>query len=88
MKVFGLGCAAISLITGLAAAWYWFKASRVGIDPGWRVEPGDAERSITGWVTGCMIAFTRSGKLNKVAALLTGVSVGFGAISNFLMAFA
>jgi uncharacterized membrane protein len=87
VKVIALVCAFISLITGLVAAYYWYRASKVGISPGWKLESGEAEKNIMGWVTGCMIAITASGKLNKLAALLTAVSVAFGAISNFLMTF-
>lgn len=88
MKVIAVVCAVVSFGTGLAAAFYWYRASKIGVSPGWNVEPGEAERNIMGWVSGCMIAITASGKLNTIAALLTAVSVGFGAISNLLMAFA
>jgi len=36
-----------------------------------------------GWVTGNMIAFTKSGHLNKSAAYWTALTVALGAISNF-----
>src|SRR5262245_59118635 len=88
VKMITLTFAAISCLTGLVAAWYWLRASKIGISPGWTVEPGgETDGNIMGWVTGCMIAFNLSGKLNKLAARWTAAAVAFGAISNFLMAF-
>ena len=87
MKVIGLVCALITLITGLIAAHYWHRASKVPIVPSWRVEPGESDASMLGWQSGTIEAFSKSGQLNKVAARWTAVSVGFGAISTFVLAF-
>lgn len=62
-------------LTGLLAAKYWLESSKVPIQPSWRTEPGDAQLSKMGWMTGMMNAFTEVAKLNAIAALLTAVSV-------------
>jgi len=82
---------------GLCAAYYWFKASKVEIDPGWRsgpprsaadalkpIEPCDSELSQMGWMTATMAAVTESAALNKTAAWLTAVAVAFGVASSIL----
>lgn len=62
-------------LTGLLAAWYWFKSSKVTPQPSWQTEPGDAQASQMGRMAGMMNASTEVAKLNKIAALLTAVSV-------------
>jgi hypothetical protein len=75
----------ISLGSGLASAYYWYLASRVEISPAWDMDiRGDGEKNVMGWVTGNMIAFTKSGKLNKRAACWTALAVASGAIANFI----
>lgn len=63
--------AGIAAVIGFAAALYSLRASRIGILPGWSVEPGDILLSQMGWVSGTMDAFAKSGDLNKKAAFLT-----------------
>lgn len=60
----------------------------VSIVPTWKIEPGESDASQQGWQAGTMEAFRKSGQLNKVAARWTAVSVAFGAISTFILAFA
>lgn len=84
MKIVGLILAFISFGSGLLATYYWYRASKVGISPGWTVESGELDRNIMGWVTGCMIAFTESGNLNKRAAGWTALAVASGAIASFI----
>ncbi len=88
VKVIGLVCAFIAFVTGLIAAHYWHRASKVPIVPAWRVEPGESDASSRGWQSGTMEAFSKSGQLNKVAARWTAISVALGAISTFLLVFA
>lgn len=87
MRLFGLIVALVSFGAGLISAYYWFIAGRIGISPAWNLDiPGETEKNIMGWVTGNMIAFTKSGQLNKRAACWTAVAVALGAISNFIAA--
>ena len=88
MKVIGLVCAFIALVTGLIAAHFWYRASKVPIVPSWKIEPGESDASMQGWQSGTMQAFSNSGQLNKVAALWTAIAVASSAISTFLLAFA
>lgn len=99
---------AISLITaitaffvGMRAAWWWFKASEVSIDPGWNTgEPGDTRPSMpadlegdgqsSGWITAIMENIRVSSELNRRAATLTAVSVflaGVASVTGALPAF-
>ena len=88
MKVIGLVLAFITLITGLVAAYFWSSASMVPIVPTWKIEPGESDASMQGWQAGTMMAFSKSGELNKLAARWTAASVACGAISTFILALA
>lgn len=86
MKLIGIVFAVISSVAGLIAAYYWYRATKIGISPAWELVPSreseTVEKNIMGWVTGNMIAFTSSGKLNKYAALWTAVAVATGGFSS------
>jgi hypothetical protein len=71
---------------GLYAAYCWWVASTGKIEPGWEVEPGEAESSQAGWTAGVMNSIVQSTKLNKRAAWWTGLAVLFGAVSSILSA--
>jgi len=92
MKFAGIATAVAALISGLIAAWYWYRSSKVQIEPMWPqgsmglVEPGDAEASQGGWIGGTLMAFSVSADLNSKAALWTAVSVVLAAISSILSA--
>jgi hypothetical protein len=88
MKVIGLVFAFIALVTGLIAAYFWSRASMVPIVPTWKIEPGESDASQQGWQVGTMMAFSKSGELNKLAARWTAASVALGAIGTFILAFA
>jgi hypothetical protein len=90
-----------ALVAGLIAAHYWLKASKIEIDPGWRVgypaspadalrsiEPADIQLSQMQWITETMKAIQESGDLNKIAARWTAVAVVFAAVSSVLGALA
>ena len=82
-----LVAALLSVISGRVGAYYWYLASRVEISPAWRLDiRGDSEKNVMGWVAGNMIAFTKSGKLNKRAAGWTALAVASSAISIFVSA--
>jgi hypothetical protein len=77
--------ALISFVSGLFAAYHWYLAIRVGISSAWEMDIlGDRDKNVMSRVTGNMIAFTKSGKLNTRAAWLTAISVACGTIANFL----
>lgn len=84
-------------LVGLLAAWYWFKASRIPVDPGWRsgvpesaedarkpIEPVDRELAQSLWITGILKAGGESAGLNKIAALLTAIAAALSAASSIL----
>jgi hypothetical protein len=82
-----------ALIVGLGAAWYWRKASEIGIDPGWNsgmpgdtrpVQPADLEGNGTrdAWQSATMEAVRQSSDLNKTAAILTAYSVVLAGLSS------
>lgn len=86
-----------NLIVGLLAAHYWLKASKIKIDPGWRtglprsaadarrpIEPGDAQLSQMCSLTATMTAAAESADLNRVAAILTAITVGLSALLSTL----
>jgi hypothetical protein len=85
MKLISFVLASVSLASGLASAYYWYLASRIEISPAWPLEArGDREKNVMGWVSGNMVAFTSSGKLNKSAACWTALAVASGALANFV----
>jgi len=86
-----------AFIVGLLAAYYWFKASKIEIDPGWRggspqsaadarrpVEPGESQLSESMWLNATMEAAAKSAGFNRRAAGLTAVAVALGALSSIL----
>jgi hypothetical protein len=91
--------ALVGLTVGLKAAYYWWKASKIEIDPGWNsgssgdmrpTEPADLEGmgSLVGWVTATMAAVTASSDLNRKAAIWTAAAVMLGGVSGVVGAFA
>ena len=75
-------------ISGLWAAWLWYKASEVKIVPLWArlgaSEPADPETSRGHWIDGLIEAANLSASLNKLAALWTGISIGAASLSGFI----
>lgn len=74
MKHASLAFAAVALITGLVAAWYWFKASAVKVEP-LLGRFGPMANASDPFVAGALDAIERSAALNKTAALWTAASV-------------
>jgi hypothetical protein len=71
-----IGLANLGLVLGILAAWYWWRASRVAIIPLWGArEPVDQSQALAGWIVGINEAAEVSGKLNTIAALLSGAAV-------------
>jgi len=83
MKSASFVLAIIAAVTGLVAAWKWYRASQVEIIPLWQqlgvIEPPGGDTN--GWVMGILQASQKSAELNKTAAIWTAVSVFFGCLS-------
>ncbi len=90
MKTVGSGLAILAGITGVIAATYWYRSSRVPIDPIWPegafglVEPGEHDASQDGWIAGMLQANTRVAELNAKAALWTAGSVLLAAAASIV----
>lgn len=75
LKALAIGLAILAGITGVVAAIYWYRSSKVPIVPVWPrgafglVEPGEREGSQDGWIAGMLQAGTRAAALNAKAAL-------------------
>jgi hypothetical protein len=88
-----------ALFVGLRAAWYWLKASEIGIDPGWNsgmpgdtrpAQPADTEGigTMDGWLFATIKAARKSSDLNRTAAILTAYSVVLAGLSSVVGALA
>jgi hypothetical protein len=87
MKCVSIAFALGALVTGLTAAFHWYKASEVPIDPGWtpeNPEPVDEELKQMDLNVAIIKAAGESAALNKIAALWTAAAVVLGAISSFI----
>ena len=76
-----------ALITGLTAAYYWYKSTTVEPDPGPAGLSGQAEIQQSGWTAAIMRADTEVARFNKIASLWTALSVAVGAASSIFGAF-
>ncbi len=84
MHIAGIVFIVLGCIAGFYAAYCWWEASRVPIDHGWTVEPGDTQLAQGAWITGIMKSVADSSGLNQRAALWIAVSVGLGAVGGVL----
>jgi len=78
----------LAALSGIVAAYYGWKASRVKISPTWDVEPGDVALSQAGWTAGILGATIQTGPLNKKARIAGGTSAilsFFAAIASFFL---
>jgi hypothetical protein len=81
MREIYLGLVGLTFVTGIIAAVYWYRSSRIAVQPGWNIEPADEQLSQAGWTAGTLQAFADSGALNAKAALWTAASVALGSLS-------
>jgi len=95
MRAISVGLAIAALITGLIAAWHWYRSSRIMVDPGWTEpgEPGPTEpvserRQHREWTSATIAAFHDAAALNKTASFWTAGSVALGAASTIVGALA
>lgn len=85
MKGIGLVLALCALVTGLTAAWYWYKASVVPNVP--KVDRrfgGGMSEAGTPWLAGTVDAIKEASDFNAKAALWTAASVVLSALSSFV----
>ena len=84
MKILAFLLGMSSAAAGLYAAWLWWQASRVEIDPMWdnvsTFEHVDIGQSNATWIVAGMRASARSGKLNRSAARWTALAVMLSAL--------
>ncbi len=72
-------CALASLTAASHAAYLWYQAAKVRIEPAWKLEiQGPVSRDV---MTGTMTAFHQASRLSQRAAIWTGVAALLGAIS-------
>jgi hypothetical protein len=85
MKCLALILAAISAVSGLWAAYKWYRASLVDFVPHWmengRLTPVPSTE-VVHWVNALRDTFEKSSKLNKTAAIWTAFSVAFAGLST------
>ena|SRR5256885_13986619 len=91
LKVASSSCAALAAVSGLIAAYKWYKASRVDIIP--FEEVGGVVREVPStdvavWINALKLTLKKSGRLNRTAAAWTALSVLLTAISVALAALA
>jgi hypothetical protein len=86
-----IGLAFLAFGAGLRAALLWYRASKVEIVPMWiedgHIEPVDMNLSHLEWIVAILKSQNKAGALNRVAAIWTGISIGFSAIATLVGAF-
>jgi len=91
MKVAEIAIAILAFVTGLVAARYWYRASKITADPGWGpnglAEPGVHSAAQDAWITAMLKSASESARLNKIAALWTAMAVALTGISSIAAAF-
>ena len=91
MKIAEIVLAMLAFVTGLIAAWYWYRASKITADPGWGhnglVEPGNRSAAKDAWIAAMLKSASESARLNKIAALWTAMAVALTGISSIAAAF-
>jgi hypothetical protein len=75
--------AVISLVSGVVSAYYWYRSSEIKISPAWKPDiDGDKEKNMMAWVVGNMIALTKSGRYNRIAALWATLAAVAAALAS------
>jgi hypothetical protein len=88
MKVASTILAVFAFLTGLRAAYLWYRASRVQIIPMWavngRIEPVDPAQAQAEWTVAMLDMATKSGQLNQRGAIWTAIAVGLSTASTLI----
>lgn len=81
-------------ITGLGAAWWWYRSSQVRPDPGWGlpgegrgIEPTEEDQKNAAWTAAMLRALTEAADMNRKAAILTAWSIALSAATILIGAF-
>jgi len=82
MKCIAIGLDVAAFVLGVAAAWFWFKASQVTVPDSCPQDGIPRETKIEDFVLPTIKAFADVGWWNKVAALLTALTVLIGGLGN------
>ncbi len=83
MNYLNVTLAIATCCTGLLAAYFWYKASVVPINPGEGINSGDFQMQEMAWMVATMEAVIKSAELNKIAARWTAIAVMLGTAYNF-----
>lgn len=84
LKITTILLGALGGISGLVAARYWLKSSKIpALATGGGFEPLETEDKALGWALGSIEAFTESSTLNRKAARWTAISVLLSTLSCF-----
>jgi hypothetical protein len=75
--------AALSVVSGLVAAWYWYQSTKPTVPP--VLDDGGVMRAMK-WFEGVKNASDQAAEANRKAALWSAATVLLGAISTFLAA--
>lgn len=88
MKIAEIALAILAFVTGLVAAGYWYRASKITADPGWGrnglVEPGVHSAAQDAWIAAMLQSASESARLNKIAALWTAAAVALNALAALI----
>jgi hypothetical protein len=89
VKPVSFGFGLIAAVTGLVAAFYWYRSSGIEITPAWAAsppiaEPAEPDAANTQLTSATIQAFKSSADLNRKAAMWTAVSVLAAALSTLL----
>lgn len=87
MTVLSILFAAIALITGLVAAWYWYASTRQKIDPAiYTTDDGREAFRPKEWNKNVTKVVAEASRLNGRAAIWTAVAVISSALSTMFSA--
>jgi hypothetical protein len=85
-KIASVGFALIAFATGFRSAWLWYRASRVQVAPIWitegLIEPLDPTMAQAQWIVALLESATKSGDLNRKAAVWTAATVVLATLST------
>ncbi len=88
MKIAEIAIAVLAFVTGLVAAWYWYRASKITADPGWGpnglAEPGIHPAAQDAWIVAMLRSASESARLNKIAAFWTAAAVALNALAALI----
>ena len=88
MKYVDLAIPLLECCAGLISAWYWYRSSRIQIEPSWTAghsfEPVEPSQSQAGWIVGVLQAASLSSELNKTAARWTAATVALNVLPSVI----